>query len=323
MRLQDHELQQTTVWNNGRDRAYISISPERARRVFRLHPQASDNMTATARVAAGSARNCLTLAAPVLAAFLFLPLQAAGQLARPTDDSLNDEAKSISESAQRPRGFLFSSPIATLGLRAGFTLARTSSSLFDFTTSQLTLDDDDFNAINVGADLGLRVAAPVDVVFGFTYASTSKSSEFRDWTDQDDLPITQRTTFTHVPVTLAAKLYLTPRGRQIGRFAWVPSKIAPYIGAGGGLTYYSFRQIGSFVDFVDLSIFDAEFESSGWTPVALAMAGLDFSLGPRVVLNADARYHWANADLDEDFADFDDGIDLSGFQISLGVFFRL
>jgi hypothetical protein len=77
------------------------------------------------------------------------------------------------------------------------------------------------------------------------------------------------------------------------------------------------------VDYQDLSIFDTTFESYGWSPLAVVMAGMDFSLGPRVVLNTDARYHWASGELSRDFADFDDGIDLSGLQISLGVLFRL
>jgi outer membrane protein W len=77
------------------------------------------------------------------------------------------------------------------------------------------------------------------------------------------------------------------------------------------------------VDFQDLSVFDDTFESDGWTPVALVMAGLDYSLGPRVVLNGDVRYHFASADMNRDFTSFSDGIDLSGLQLSLGVHFRL
>jgi outer membrane protein W len=175
----------------------------------------------------------------------------------------------------------------------------------------------------VGGDIAIRVVDPVDIVLGFAYASTSKSSEFREFVDQDDLPITQRTTFSHVPLTAALKVYLTPRGREIGRFAWVPARLSPYVGAGGGMMHYSFRQVGSFVDYQDLSIFDETFESDGWTPLAMVMAGLDFSISPRVVLNTDARYHWASAELNQDFIDFADGIDLSGIQLSLGFLFRL
>jgi outer membrane protein W len=99
--------------------------------------------------------------------------------------------------------------------------------------------------------------------------------------------------------------------------------VAPYVGAGGGAVYYSFRQVGSFVDFVDLSIFDSTFESDGWTPLGMVMAGVDYSVSPHVVLNIDGRYQFATASLHNDFTDFDDGIDLSGLQLSFGVHFRL
>ena len=220
-------------------------------------------------------------------------------------------------------GFLFRTPVVQIGLRAGLAVARANSQIFDFTTDELTLNRSDFNAFQVGGDVGFRVADQFDIVASVTYASTSKQSEFRDYLDQDDLPIEQRTTFTRTPLTLAGRFYLTPRGRQVGRFVWVPARVSPYVGAGGGMVHYSFRQVGSFVDFVDLSIFDTTFESGGWTPLGMIMAGVDYSLSPHVVLNLDGRYQFATADLQRDFTDFNDGIDLSGLQLSFGVHFRL
>jgi len=278
-------------------------------------------MTERAR-SAGTRKPVMTHGVGLLALALVFVWVAPGSAQQNSEYSRTAEL-AAPESKQRPRGFLFQRPIAQIGLRGGFSLARTSSSLFDFTTEQLTLDRSDFNAVSVGGDLAFRVMDPVDLVFSFTYSSTSKTSEFRDYVDQDDLPITQRTTFTQVPLTASIRAYLMPRGREIGRFAWVPSSFAPYIGAGGGAVRYTFRQVGSFVDYQDLSIFDTTFESYGWSPLAVVMAGMDFSLGPRVVLNTDARYHWASGELSRDFADFDDGIDLSGLQLSLGVLFRL
>jgi opacity protein-like surface antigen len=229
----------------------------------------------------------------------------------------------VTAAAQSGDGFLFQAPRLQLGLRAGVNIARANSQIFDFTTNQLTLDRSDFNAFSIAGDIGIRVIDAADVVLGFGYSSTSKLSEFRDYVDQDDLPIEQRTTFTQLPLTLSGRFYLTRRGREVGRFVWVPAQVAPYVGVGAGVVRYEFRQTGSFVDFQDLSVFDDTFESDGWTPVALVMAGLDYSLGPRVVLNGDVRYHFASADMNRDFTSFSDGIDLSGLQLSLGVHFRL
>ena len=76
------------------------------------------------------------------------------------------------------------------------------------------------------------------------------------------------------------------------------------------------------MDFVDLSIFQDELRSDGWTTLALVMAGADYSLGKRVFVNADVRYLWANGELRRDFS-FDDGMDLSGMQFSVGLHVRI
>jgi hypothetical protein len=75
------------------------------------------------------------------------------------------------------------------------------------------------------------------------------------------------------------------------------------------------------VDFENLDIFPDVFESSGWTPTAHVLAGADFSLTPRLALNAEGRYGWAKADMGPDFVGFDK-IDLAGFQATLGLSVR-
>jgi hypothetical protein len=230
-------------------------------------------------------------------------------------------APSAVATEQDPDGFLFTPPIVRIGMRAGFNFARASSGVFDLATDELTLDRGDFGGFAIGGDLALRLAEPVDLVFSVTHMSSSTRSEFRDW-DEDGVPITQRTKFGQTPLTAAARVYLTSRGRQIGQFAWVPAKFSPYVGAGGGAIHYQFEQSGSFVDFVDLSIFDATLESSGWAPVGLVNAGADITLNPRVTLNTDLRYQFASAEMAGSFIDITDDIDLNGLQLSLGVHFR-
>ncbi len=225
--------------------------------------------------------------------------------------------------AQQGDGFLFHAPRATLGMRASFQFARAGSGIFDFVTQQLTLNRRDFDTFGVAGDLGVNLSGPLDLVLSGGYSGTTKHSEFRDFVDQDNLPISQRTSFTMTPLTGALRLYLLPRGHSVSRFAWIPARFSPYVGAGGGMVHYTFKQVGSFVDFQDLSVFDETLRSSGWTPLGMIMAGMDFSVGPRVVLTTDARYQWASANLDQQFVSFADGIDLSGLQLSMGVHFRL
>ncbi len=221
-------------------------------------------------------------------------------------------------------GFLFHTPRVTFGVRSGFNLRAGSDSVFDqFMMKNLTLSRSDFNAFSGAGEVGVTVAGPLELVFGAGYTKTSRGSEFRDYVDQNDRPITQTTTLSTTSLTLGARWYLTSRGRQIGRFVWIPARAMPYIGVGGGAIRYSLVQAGSFVDFQDFSIFDDTFKSWGWTPLAMAMAGADYSLGSRVFLNGDLRYVWAKAGLHRDFVDFTDGIDLSGVQFSLGLHVRI
>ena len=95
-----------------------------------------------------------------------------------------------------------------------------------------------------------------------------RRSEFRHFIDNNDQPIEQTTTFRRVPITIGVKQYLTSTGRSIGKFAWIPSRFAPYVGAGGGTMFYSFRQDGDFIDFQTNDVFPSYYASSGWTGTA-------------------------------------------------------
>jgi hypothetical protein len=89
------------------------------------------------------------------------------------------------------------------------------------------------------------------------------------------LPIEQSTLLRGANFSGGLKFALTERGREVGRLAWVPRKVVPYIGAGGGAMWFQVRQNGDFVDYVDLSVFTDVFESSGWAPTAHAFGGVD------------------------------------------------
>ena len=220
------------------------------------------------------------------------------------------------------KGFLFEAPTAAITLRGGYAAASARSDLFAFAMDTLTLGRSDFAGLTYGADLA--VSAPgsrLDFLLGVAYASSSAPSEFRNWLDTDDQPIEQTTTLHRVPVTVGVKAYLTPRGRAIGRLAWIPARVAPYLGAGVGATWYRFRQEGDFVDYQTLDVFHDRFETSGWGPSAYGAAGVDVSLSPRVALTADARWMVARARVGGDFDGFDD-IDLSGLATTAGLTFR-
>lgn len=219
-------------------------------------------------------------------------------------------------------GFLFKEPTGSFTVRGGYTWARAGGDLFSFVTDQLTLNSKDFSGPTFGADAALRVAPRLDVVLGASYANTSTTSEYRHFTESG-APINQTTSFQRVPVMASVRAYLTPRGRSVGRFAWVPARFAPYVGVGGGAVYYKFEQQGDFVDVNNNNnIFTSDLTSSRWAPAAQAMAGLDYSLTPRIALTGEAKYLVANGKVDQStFANFD-SIDLSGLSTTVGLSFR-
>ncbi len=219
-------------------------------------------------------------------------------------------------------GFLFRPPSGVFTLRGGFDHANAGSDLFSFTTRQLTVGPGDFSGFTFGADFTYRAAPRLDIVlFGVSVSRSVIPSEFRDFVDNERKPIQQSTEFIRVPVTAAAKIYLSNPGRAVGHFAWIPARWAPYAGAGAGAMWYRFNQQGDFIDFATTRVFTDEFDSSGWTPAVVAFAGAEISLGPRVALAAEGRYHYARAMLGPDFARFE-RLDLSGVAVTTGLSIR-
>jgi hypothetical protein len=167
-------------------------------------------------------------------------------------------------------------------------------------------------------ELGFALAGRTDLVVSGGYAGMNKSSEFRDFVDQNNAPIEQSTEFQRVPLTVNLRRYLTSPGRSIGSFAWIPAKFAPYLGVGAGAIWYRFRQTGDFIDFTTNDVFPATLSSASWAPAARALAGGEYTLSPRLALTAQASYLWANGRMSSDFSGFN-RIDLSGLSTSVGL----
>jgi hypothetical protein len=218
-------------------------------------------------------------------------------------------------------GFLLGAPAGALTLRGGWALASAGSDIFAFTTDQLTINRRDFSSPTVAADLSFRMFSRTDLVVSTAYEGVRKRSEFRRFIDNNSRPIEQSTIFTRVPVTLSIKQYLTAPGRSIGRLAWIPARVAAYVGAGGGATWYRFKQDGDFIDFKTNDVFGTLLQSDGWTPSAHVLAGLEWNLNARTALITEARYERSHAELGADFSGFAP-IDLSGFSTTAGITIR-
>jgi hypothetical protein len=216
--------------------------------------------------------------------------------------------------------FLFGPPRGTVGVRGNWLFARAGSDWFSFVTSQLSLDKQDFNAPGIATDIGVPLGRRAEAVVGVDFNQSTTASDYRNFVDNNRLPITQTTRLRTTTLTGSVKYALVDRGLEVSRLAWIPRHVVPYVGAGGGALRYDLLQSGDFIDFTDNSVFPSTFQSGGWAPVAQAFGGVDVRVLKRVYLSLDARYQWSNATLDQTWVDFDP-IDLAGFKLSAGANF--
>jgi hypothetical protein len=222
--------------------------------------------------------------------------------------------------AQSSPDFLFGSPRGMVGVRSGWIFASANSDLFTFVQQHLTVERKDFNAPAIGVDVELAFAPRASAVIGFDFSRASKNSEYRDFVDNQRLPITQTTRLSELNFSGSIKMAVTPRGREISSRAFVPAAVTPYVGAGAGLLRYEFLQFGDFIDVdsASLDIFADTFRSAGWAPSAHVFGGVDVRVYKRLYVSGEGRYLWSSGTPDRDFIDFD-AIDLAGFKATAGI----
>jgi hypothetical protein len=214
--------------------------------------------------------------------------------------------------------FMFGRPRGTFGIRGSFVMPSEGSDIFDFVQNLLTVDKGDFRGPAFAMDVGFSVAPRLDVVGGFELTRATVHSEYRDFVDNNRLPIEQASSLKQNSLNGSLRFLVLPRGRSVGQFAWIPAALTPYVGAGGGVTWWEFIQTGDFVDFQDFDVFVDTFQSSGVSPSAHAFGGVDVQVYKRLQLSFEGRYLWSSGTLSQDFVDFDP-IDLSGFRLSAGI----
>jgi len=221
-------------------------------------------------------------------------------------------------------GYLFHRPDVTVSLRGGYSRADAHSDVFDEVTSNLTLDRGDFSSLTFGGDIAVHVTPRFDLLFAGSFSRAKHKSEFRDFVDNNDLPIEQTTTFERIPLTANVRINFGATGRSIGNLAWIPNRVVPYVGAGVGAMRYRFKQEGDFVNFVNNAVFNSVLDSSidqKWTLVGQGFAGVDYYFSPQFGLSFDARYLHARGDLGASWKGYE-RVDLSGVTATVGFSFR-
>ncbi len=221
-------------------------------------------------------------------------------------------------------GFLFRSPKASLTVHGGYSQPIATGGVFHLATSELTLGRSDFGTGNIGADLAAAVAPRVEVVLGVSGARSTTVSEYREWLDNNDLPIEQTTSFRRLAVTGSVRYYLADRGRNIGSIAWIPTRLVPFVSLGGGYMQYRFEQVGDFVDSQTLAVFRDRLDVEAWRPVMQGGAGAQWSLSRRLNLTGELRYTHGSGPGDAHGGSFSGyQVNLSGVSTTIGLTLRL
>jgi opacity protein-like surface antigen len=218
-------------------------------------------------------------------------------------------------------GYLFGAPSGGLSIRGGWFIATASSDFYEEAGRDLTLGKSDFSAPTIGVEAAFRLTSQLDLTFDGAWSNANPKSHYRDLVDNNNQEIEQSTSLRRVPLTANLKMYLAPRGRSVGSLAYIPAKVVPWVGIGGGATWYKLRQTGDFVNKSTNAVVAQTYESSGWGPALQGMGGVDFTLTPRIALTGDARYLWSRASMTDNFEGLK--IDLSGVSVALGLTFRL
>lgn len=255
-------------------------------------------------------RSCLTLLNVALKVALFVALVV-----------LAPAGPAMAQDRPIPRSvpdFLFERPHASVTFRGSWLFNRADSDWYDFVTNLLTVEAKDFNAPGFGLDLNVPITSRVEAQASFDFSRSRTLSEYRNFVDNNRLPIQQTTSLRELNFGGNVRYLLTDRGQQVSRLVWVPRRYVPFVGAGAGALNYKLHQVGDFIDFQDSSVFGDTFVSHGWAPSAQVFGGVDVRVFKRVYVTVDGRYLWADDDLGRDFIGFDP-IDLAGFRLSGGV----
>lgn len=195
-----------------------------------------------------------------------------------------------------------------LRFRLGILQPQADSQFWDDYFTDFTGSSGDFEDLVFGIDYLWRNSRQSGLLFGGSFYEGQTTLGYRDWESLEGGAINHLTTLRLSDLTAA---YLWRFGRTGAR---------PYVGVGGGLLWWQFREDGSFIDFgsPDLPIIYASYLADGTTWELFGLAGFDIPLSYRWSFFFEGRYRWAEAELNRDFSGFGT-IDLSGVELAGGI----
>ncbi|HPW18021.1 MAG TPA: hypothetical protein PLP83_06535 [Candidatus Aminicenantes bacterium] len=218
------------------------------------------------------------------------------------------------------------------------------TSLWGIEFDQMTFAPKDFRGGIYGASYERFLGPNLSLVLGVESFSRRRLGDYYDYdqtefdegwfafpTDQEPDDIDDWYYLSHsfrvssVPVTASVKF--TPLGRK--------TRLVPYVGGGVGAYFWSTGLYGERPGFEDpwvytdpvlgdIDVFPVVSVNSRERGIAFgphAFAGVQFPIGYRATIDAEARYHWAKGKFDDGFLVDFEPFELGGLSLSIGFSF--
>lgn len=145
----------------------------------------------------------------------------------------------------------------------------------------------DLNSVPVGGEFVYGFTRHIEAGVGVTYGSRTAHSVYANLTHPDNSEIMQDLKLKQISESFTGRYLILPRG----------SPIEPYIGGGLIAIRYDYSETGEFVDANDLSIFPAQYTTSGTVAGPLILGGVRGRIGGKFVAGGELRWHRATADV--------------------------
>jgi len=171
-----------------------------------------------------------------------------------------------------------------------------------------TLDTADFDDATLGLTFSRAFNNHFEMDFNIDFYDDRVVSEYRDYTDGGGFPILHDTRLEATPVTAGVRFL------PFGRYGANGPRPVFFVGAGAGVNFWRYQEVGDFIDFSDpnLGIVFGRFRERDAAFVSYGTAGFEMPVGPRFNLGLEARYFSSDDKLNGDFAGLGT-LDLSGF----------
>ena len=227
----------------------------------------------------------------------------------------------------------------TVSFKMSYLIPKMNSDFWDIEFENMSFFKSTFQNTSFGVSYEFFLTRELSLVFGFDTYSKTKGAYYKGWVgyslDNEDWAFPddyegefspQHSVYTSV-TPLQVSLKLLPLGRR--------AKLIPYVGAGGGIYFWSLRMRGDMIDFGDEYFYEDPgygdipvypiyqvdaMEGRNFGKVAFgvqAFGGLMYPVANRLTLDLEFKASFAKGKMTqfEGFAP----LDLGSYQVSLGI----